>query len=175
MEYVILILFLLAAFHFVYNGIVLPTLRFHLRNKLFAVRDEIRNLKIERRDKCDAAAFKLLHDGINNYLPRLHMLTLSFQVDFQRQYANDQSFRKRVDERRKVIENCSDHDFKQIAKEANEILEWTFVANMGGWFVYVVPIALLVGSVFKLSELATRVIATNSEDIGRMAVAAETV
>ena len=165
MTYAILALLLLSLIHYVYSGIVLPSIRFQLRNRLFALRDDLRNLKISQGSRCNDVAFRLLHDGINNNLPRLQLLTLRFKVDFDERYKNDSAFRARIDGRRKVIDDCDDAEFKRIRDEVNQVVELAFIANMGGWFLYIIPIVLLLIPMFKISELAKQLIATNAADV----------
>ncbi len=47
MIYAISILFWLAILHFIYEGIILPSIRLNLRYKLFVLRDELRSLRHE--------------------------------------------------------------------------------------------------------------------------------
>ena len=43
------ILIILAVWHFVYEAILLPSIRWNLRNELFALRDRLRNVVIENQ------------------------------------------------------------------------------------------------------------------------------
>ena len=77
--YILLIsLAVLAILHFIYEAIILPTIRWNLRNELFSLRDKLRNVVINK-EQYDPATFELAHSGINHFINRLHHLDLGFQ------------------------------------------------------------------------------------------------
>jgi hypothetical protein len=60
------ILMILAVAHFIYNGIILPMIRFSLRVHLFKLRDQLRNLKIRYDVEISDEVFNLVQASINN-------------------------------------------------------------------------------------------------------------
>ncbi|WP_201344631.1 hypothetical protein [Thiohalobacter sp. COW1] len=167
MSYFILVLAFLAILHFIYDGIVLPSIRMHLRNKLFALRDELRQIKI-CDEECDPQVFNLLHDGINRFLNRLHRLTIDRQVQFMREYENDDELRYEIDQRWKLVESCENEDVTRIFEEANDVLRVAYLANMGGWFFYLIPIALIAFSLKKLSNEAREMFVMPNREVDRL-------
>jgi hypothetical protein len=153
MSYVIIVLAVIALWHFIYESILLPSIRLHLRNRLFVLRDELRAHRVES-DNVDEKAFDLVSKGINNYLTRLPMINIGLRVEFERKVKEDPSLVDKLKERRKVIVESNDESLKQIYHDVNVVLEYAFVANSGGWFIYLVPIAVLIASVKRLSRLA---------------------
>lgn len=158
MSTVFAIVVLIAIFHFVYDGIVLPSIRLILRNRLFALRDEIRTLKIDPSSQFDKAAFKLVHDGINTYLNRLPQINLGTTARIIESIKHDDQIRKKIEEREQVIKNCDDQDIKDIFYKANRILGYAFVANSGGWFIYLIPIVLLFNSIKTLFKVTVELV-----------------
>ena len=67
----ILVLLALAVFHFVYESILAPSLRLSLRFRLFALRDEARQLKIECVDSLNDAHCVFLQASINRDFKRI--------------------------------------------------------------------------------------------------------
>jgi hypothetical protein len=136
----IIILIGLALIHFVYEGILLPSIRLGLRDRLFHLRDELRALKIRQPEKFDGAAFDIVHDGINNYLNRLPQLTISFQNQFRRFFDANESFREQLKARRQIVDASPNEELKQIVKRADAVLQEALIANSAAWFVYLIPI-----------------------------------
>jgi hypothetical protein len=64
----ILYLIALAALHFVYESILAPSFRLSLRFKLFVLRDEVRQLKIDCASSLNDRHFDFLQDSINNLI-----------------------------------------------------------------------------------------------------------
>ena len=143
----------IAIFHFVYDDIVLPSIRQHLRNKLYALRDELRWLKINGIDHADNAAFELVHDAINTFANRLPMLTISVRQSFEREIKHNTQLQHIIETRTKTIKSCRNSDIQRIYAEVNNILETVYIANAGGWFIYIVPLAILLGTIKHIAAI----------------------
>ena len=61
-----------------------------------------------------------------------------------------------------VLENIQSEKLKKIFDNSNDVLKDAFLANIGAWFVYLVPIALVVGCLAQLHRLALSLIALPS-------------
>jgi len=136
-----------ATYHFVYEGMLLPSIRMSLRNQLFALRDEVRTLNIDGIDRCDDEAFEIVHSGINNYLNRLHLLTIGLHMRVSRLYETDAEFKTVVESRRALMDAAHNASLKDVVDRANKILFAAFVFNAGGWFIYIVPLAICVATI----------------------------
>lgn len=143
MSYAILIVLVLALLHFIYDGIVLPSIRLNLRNKLFKLRDDLRNHRIENPD-IDDNAFRLMDDGINSVLSRLSQFTISLQMEMEKELKESPELQEYIDQRISIIRNSDDIVLKAIHKKTNIVLEHAFIANTGAWFFYLLPIVLVV-------------------------------
>jgi hypothetical protein len=169
MDVIILIVVGIAAFHCIYEGILLPSIRMNLRNRLFELRDELRSIKIgDSIDTCDNEAFNLVHDGLNNYLNRLHLVNISLQHRVSRLHREDAEFRAQVDRRRDLMEEAHNHRVKKIAESANTVIMGAFLANSGAWFIYVVPIAFCLFTINKVIALSKELFALPSSAASRL-------
>ena len=142
MTYFILGLLLLAGWHFVYESILAPSFRLSLRYELFALRDELRKLKLSHGDELDERHYGFLQDSLNSMiamLARYDLMTLSL-VD--REYSRNGEFRKRCEARAKVLDDCRIPDARAIRKRSVKIAVKAFVVNSGGWLVYVLPFVI---------------------------------
>jgi hypothetical protein len=167
MQYVLAALIVLGAWHYLYENIVLPTVHTSFRNKLFALRDELRGHLIDRPE-IDKAAFEVAHDGINNAINCVDVIDLSMQMRVQHLMSTDADFRARVDARRKLVDETSSTEIKDIVKRANEMLRDVFVLNSGGWFVYVVPIVIAIVFSRKIMVTTKEVFTLAAKDAERM-------
>jgi hypothetical protein len=64
----IIVLLALAVFHFVHESILAPSFRLSLRFRLFVLRDEVRQLKIECAESLNDEHFVFLQDSINGLI-----------------------------------------------------------------------------------------------------------
>ncbi len=164
----IIFLALLAAIHFIFEAIIAPSLRMVLRNKLFKLRDEIRRLKIDGLDKQDEEAFWYIHDGINYFINRLPYLTVQNQANAIVAYKKDPALRERVDARMKMMEQCNNKQLKAVFSKTTLVVEEAFLANMGGWFFYILPIAMVLAAIGTLKRIASSIILAPTRDTDRL-------
>lgn len=168
MKYLILLILFFATFHFVYEGIIAPSLRIALRNRLFAIRDELRCLKIGGLSVADEKAFWLVHEGINSFINRLPYLTIYGRRAAMEAYRNDADLRARVEQRIEILTGCGNKAITQIFDKASMIVEEAFIVNMGGTFVYIIPGAVLVATLGSLKRLAQSLVLTPERDTFRV-------
>ena len=155
MSTILILMTLVAMFHFVYEGIIAPSIQVGLRNKLFVVRDEIRRAKIENVEPANEEAFWYVHDGINGWLTRIPLVTLTNQFAAIRAYRTEPELRKNVDMRVALVKGCSDDRVKAAKEKASFIIWEASIANSGGWLVYLVPIAVVLATFKNMKRFAT--------------------
>lgn len=162
MDIAIIILAVLAFGHFIYEGIIAPSLRMKLRNDMFELRDELRHLHTNN-DRCTREAFDIAHAGINQYINRLHGVTIGLMLEFREAY-RDTNFREEVERRKKTLDACESPELKSICSRANSKIESAFLINTGMLFLYVVPLALaalcLSAVTSKIHRFSVRLLAT---------------
>lgn len=140
MALLIFILFVLALFHWAYESAIAPSWRLGIRYKLFALRDELRNFAAQEGVQLDHAAVATLEESINSATHYMREINFGLFYSFTTRYKNDDSFRRRVDHRRSVVEGYEDPEFCDIRKRYEHIFREVNVVNSGGWFIYLIPI-----------------------------------
>lgn len=159
MSTIIIIAALLAVIHFIYESILLPVIRLHLRNRLFVLRDEIRDVMIQENIQGKDEAFMFVHDGICKFLNRLPEITLDVKAGVENEIKENPSLYKDTMERINKIKSHENKRLVLIFNETNMVLQKAFIANAGAWLVYLVPIVLLMLSIRKIADLAAELIA----------------
>lgn len=137
----ILVLASLCLMHFIYEAIILPSLRLRLRFRLFALRDLARRLHISH--SIDDHVFGLLDNGINGVLDRLHRINLEMFLVTTRAISEDPSLIKRAEKNQRAIRLCKNPAAQQIADECQQIVMCAFRANSGALIVHLMPLDLL--------------------------------
>jgi len=164
----IIAILIISILHFIYDGIILPGIRQHNRNKLFALRDRLRWEMIQGIQPEDIEAFNLIHDAVNIFTNRLPMLTISVQKAFKEDLEHNEKLRDIIQKRRKILNSCSNENIKNIALEMNGVLENTYIANAGGWFIYLIPIAIIVSTLKSLAEISSELTMAPPQEVHRI-------
>ncbi len=152
----ILILVSLAVMHFIYESIVLPSIRLSLRFKLFALRDQLRTLLMRNEDAGEV--FRIQQSAINNSIKMLSRADPATLAKFEQQLREDEAMRNRVERRMKLVDEYASEEFQTIVKETRRAFRSAFVANMGAWFIYIVPIAVVFMCLDHLKGVARKVL-----------------
>lgn len=166
----IFILFLLgAAFaHFIYDGILAPSIRCKLRNDLFDLRDQLRTAQISNQDPSATEAFDVVHAGINAYLNRLQGVTVSLRAKFYRLNKEDSGFRQEWHRRRRVVEDAKNQELERIKARANATIELAFLTNSAPLLAYLLPLALCLAQIFQLRRWSQALVAMKPSQTDRL-------
>ena len=168
MSIFILVSIVLVMMYFVYDKIILPTIRLHLRNRLFELRDEVRSIMIEEKRSEHDEAFMFVHDGICKLLNRLPEITLHLKIEIEKQFESNEELRFHTKQRINQIIDSGNNRLLIVFREANLVVEKAFIANAGAWLFYLFPIAILFDSISKLSEIAKELVAMPTGDTERL-------
>ncbi|WP_368647982.1 hypothetical protein [Castellaniella ginsengisoli] len=155
MKTLIIIGFVIATWHFIYEGIIAPSIRLHLRNELFKLRDELRAEKNKDLTAEDEAAFWFVHDGINNFLNRLSGLTIERSRRLYHEYINDQEARTTLDNHMQKVMSVENSAIRSVFDRTNHVIHKAMLTNAGGWFIYIIPLAIvmaLAGSIARAAK-----------------------
>ena len=142
MSEAIIVLFILALWHFLYQGVIAPCARLGFRNELFELRDELRQMMIEGVDEEDLPFVEYLHNGITFFLQKMPFLSISKMSEMRREYESSSSIRAKVQNRRKILDESDNQRLHEIFDRTSEILAKSYFFNGGGWIVYLVPVVL---------------------------------
>jgi hypothetical protein len=141
----IFILIALAALHFVYESILAPSFRLSLRFKLFVLRDEVRQLKIDCAGSLSDKHFDFLQDSINNLISNLNRFDMATFVGVEFESKKDPSFLKAAEERSRMLDDCTIPRAREIRKQSLKIISAAIFINSGASFLLIfAPIIIAV-------------------------------
>lgn len=143
METIILIVLGLAAWHFVCEGIVAPTLRMILRFDLFAARDRLRRIKIQEGDSFNDEAFGILNESLNTCIQNIGSFTLSLIAKANHDFDSNPELRAKVESRQALISQCSE-EVQQLMSQTTRLYIRAIIINSFGWAPYIVPVILTI-------------------------------
>lgn len=163
-----LIIAALAVIHFIYEGILAPSIRMHLRFRLFALRDEVRALKCEQSNPLPDDIFLLLQSGINNAIVLLHKINIYVTNQAQQVIENDKELARTIESRIALIENCKSQEAKNIHREACKTIEIALIVNNGGLWLYIIPVFLAYRTIASVATMAKEVIVLREPEFQRI-------
>ncbi len=131
----IIVLLALAVFHFAYESILAPSLRLSLRFRLLVLRDEVRQLKLERVESLHDEHFAFLQDSINGLTSRLHHVDMASLVSVELESRRDPTFLEQARERARMLDDCTVLRVREIRKQTLKIAAEALVVNSGAWVV----------------------------------------
>lgn len=165
----LMVLFILAILHFAYEGIILPSIRLKLRYNLFALRDELRLLKLSNK-KLDDNTFRYIQGAINVSIYLLDSINFGLLLTANRIIARNDEIQKRIKKRNDLIEKCQVEEIKQIRRKTYRILRSTLLANSGGWYFYVMPIVVVMVSLGQIKKFVKEIILVPESEIIKIAL-----
>ncbi|RYZ88575.1 MAG: hypothetical protein EOP04_09060 [Proteobacteria bacterium] len=157
--YLIATAFFLSIWHLLYESVIAPTLRMHLRNKLFEQRDALRkeyvrkNLSLE-----DQEISNYVHDGINRFLNRLSSLNLIQHANAVKAFEKDALLLDRISKRLDALNSCKNKEILRIWNSTNKIVAHALLVNTGAWIIYLIPVFLVYFGLSRLSESVSELI-----------------
>ncbi|HEY2347028.1 MAG TPA: hypothetical protein VGH80_14305 [Xanthomonadaceae bacterium] len=165
MDVFLFFIIFMAFAHFIYDGIIAPTIRRKLHGDLYAARDELRRL--HAAGECPDDAYEIFDNGIEQFLHHLSAITITSQLRFRRRYQNDAKLRALVDGRIAVLRRCKTPALHALSKELDRVTSAAFLSNMGVWFLYLVPIAVAAAMINVVKRWALALFSTpaGSKDI----------
>jgi len=128
--------------HFVYEGIIAPSLRLKWRCDLFALRDRLRRLKCEHPDELTDEVFIPMQRSLNRSIALLHRVNVVVLHRASLQYQHSQSLIEQSAKFGTALEACPLDEVREIRQKSLDILLHALQVNHGGAYLYVVPIAL---------------------------------
>ncbi|MFC9678124.1 hypothetical protein, partial [Streptomyces sp. NPDC056949] len=148
------VLLCMAAAHFIYERILLPSLRLHYRNKLFELRDEVRNQIIANHSEDNTQAAQLVHEALNNAINRLHLMTITNRVRAKRRLATNPDIQAKINREIELYHRCDNEVINKSIMQSAEILEKVYVVNNLMLIAYTFPIYLAIATVAKVVKAA---------------------
>lgn len=127
---------------FIYQTIILPSIRFYLRLELFKLRDNLRWIIYENKNK-ELQALNYLEDSINNVLRALYELDARAIYEVNKLIKNNTKLLNRINKRRNLVENYPNPRVQSIRVRLQVIILGAFFANSFIFLLSFIPIILI--------------------------------
>lgn len=167
MAYLLIVLAAFAILHFTYESIIAPSLRLRLRYRLFALRDQIRNLKIGCGDALADRYFHYLQDSINGMISVLYQFDIAALVHVHRELKTNPDLRKRAEIRANILDDCPIPEARAIRYESCKIAAYAIAVNNGVWALFIAPFAAAHLGASAVKKLIRQTISLSESDIHR--------
>lgn len=147
MVILLLIISALAIVHFIYQGIMLPSIRLALRYRVFELRDKLRKLAINNNVGLDTKAYEYMQEAINVTTTFLYRFDLKLALDVHQAFKQNPSLYELAENRHMIIKSCKSQELHRIDSSLKRILALVLLANSGGFIFFLIPLLLLISAV----------------------------
>ena len=161
------IIAIFAFWHYLWDGILAPSLRAQYRFELFKLRDLAREMRCS--GKLDRDRFAYLEDSINTAVHMLSSITVCGLVESRLAIENDPELRERIERRLALIEGAPDAESKELSRRVVATVYKAFVVNSGGWFAFVIPVAAIWWPIRTAYIVVQRLLALTENEVLRAA------
>ena len=138
--WLIIILGILACVHFVYEGIIVPSWRRGLRYRLFALRDDLRDVMADKDSDLDVEAFGFLQDSMNTSLGLLRRIDIRVLCEARRKFDDDPDLLRRIARREEKLRHYDHEEFQRIRRQSIRVFATAFVVNSMGFILMLWPV-----------------------------------
>ena len=144
MAYLLITITILAVVHFVVETTLLPSYRLKTRFQAFALRDELRNLKMTSPLDLSGKEYNFLQESINVTVEFLSFFNIKSAIDSYTFFKKNPGISKEADCRQKVIYECANEQYQSIRKRTLRLARETFLANSAMLILYLFPFMLAI-------------------------------
>lgn len=137
------IFIILVVFHFIYDGIIAPSLRHEIRLELFELRDRLRMLKIEYNKQLSDELFAEIQDTINKQIRILHEINIIGIIEAIQFSHNNSEIDAKINRFESLLNDCELKEIREIYQENAFVFIKAIAANSGGWAIFVIPFVAL--------------------------------
>lgn len=166
MAFLLEILASLALLHFVWEGILAPSIRLRLRYKLFSLRDQLRLLKM--RKEVEDEELVCLQSAINTTIHVLARFDLASLSRSARAIDREPLLKKRVEKRMAVIRECDSKTYQEIYEELLTTARHAVAVNNGFWFLYLFPFLVAALGIRTVTRFITELISVPEGELSRV-------
>lgn len=154
MAILIFSIIILSFYHFIYEVIVLPTLRLEIRYKLFNLRDRLRTLKIKNKDNIPSVVFDHLNQSINSSINHLPYFKVSLLIEAKREFEINKSLQEKVEKRVRLVDSCQVEEIQKISQDTIKYSMNAFIVNTGSWVIYLLPFFIIIYILIQINIVA---------------------
>lgn len=139
MSYLICALIVIAAWHWVYESVLAPSLRQALQFELESLRRAMRELRQSGRDP-HAEALSECVDAVGATFETFDVVTVAA---VKRELHRNPLLRARIEARRRLLEGTENAALQSIRRRAVRLAHKALAVNSGAWCIFVIPVAML--------------------------------
>lgn len=140
MAAVVIFIGFVAVGHFVLEGIIGPSVRQVLRFRMFALRDELRDLRSATDGGLSDEVFDHLHDFLNVGIRLVSVFDFMKLVEARQKIKSDEGLQQEIDDRIAMVDECGHEGAQRIRESAMKTVGLALLMNSAGWFLWVVPV-----------------------------------
>ena len=172
LSYILILLLILSTIHFVYGGIIAPSIRLCIRNDLFALRDRIRRLIIEDKiSSSDKEMAIFVDEGISLFIKKLPSFNISTYLAIKKEISQNKEWAETIENRINSIHNVENKEIYHIFEKTNLTLERAFICN-SPIVLFLFPIILLailfeLMIIMEFKKLISQLLMTPTKDAHR--------
>lgn len=138
------ILLILGLWHWVYEGIIAPSLRHTLRYKFFDLRDQLRFMYFKGLNENEERAYHLLDGAVCRSIQAIPFINLGnyFRI---KNTVNTEQLREEIRESQAIVSNSDNDLIKDIDRKISRYTGEALVINHGGYLPYlIIPLVLVI-------------------------------
>jgi hypothetical protein len=169
MATLIIVLFALAFLHFIYEGIVAPSVRMTLRYRLYALRDEIRALKAVHGDDVPDELYCHMESSLNGTIKHLHQIDAGLAYRAWNAMDGDEELRARVERLEVLFSECRAEVTRRIREQHREKILYALLLNLGAWGLYLTPVVLVAIAYSGIASTVKKVLLLPEGDLDKIA------
>lgn len=157
------LLVVLASFwHFIYEGIVAPSIRARLRFDVFRLRDSLRIMA--SNNGADKRTFTHVHDLLNTAIQVIPVVSISAIAEARRAVHADQDLQRRISKRDAVLESAN-QEIRDLVDQACRVAYKALLVNSGGWYFYLVPLTAAYWPIRRICNAVDRLLMIPERDL----------
>lgn len=165
MDVLLIIIVALAFWHYAWDGIIAPSTRSIYRYDLFALRDKVRRIKLERPLELTDEQFLLVNELINASIYVLPKLTHFSMKGARRSFESNEQLRNRIHERIAIIESCQCSEVQDIVQKVCVKTASALFINHGAWLIPLACIALPLGALGVVLARVREILALSEREL----------
>ncbi len=140
MSWLIFFMCFIAAAHGIYEGILAPSFRMKARFDVFELRDSLRS------ECAESTAFTIIQEQMNIAISAMPNYNITTSYRAFRAVGHDKKLKDEIQRRITAVDTCQDEQLQKIARRLSRIMRCVFLVNIAGWFLYLIPIAIVAGA-----------------------------
>ena len=142
------VIIIIAILHFIYQSIILPTIKEQISYRLFTLRDEVRLLAYKQKGELNEEIFDYLESTINNSINFIPFISFKFLADAQELVNKNRQLQIIIEKNKELLRKYSTDEIRTFENRKLQLLKNTLVFNTLGLFIYVVPVVILTAFLF---------------------------